>query len=609
MRPSQVLPAVTGMAVAVDTETSGLFCDDGARLSVVSVAWLDDQGSLVSFAFPFDQGPRDKIPQTVLMFEEDPNLPQEEWEYLLGWLSRQRLIFHNAKFDLHHLRIGTRHWPGRDLEPACMWDTMLAAKDMEPKEPLALKDISVRKGLMGGGERERQDALKEFLKKSKFPSSRYDLAPWDVMSPYATRDAELTVLLWAYQMVQIEAGEGSLARIRHRIEVMRVLYRMERRGLEFDAAACLEAADQLAKRAETLARELPFKPTLPGARNYFFKQQGIIPYKTTEKGTPQLDDEVLRRMIEDGVAHAQEYADYTDLTTALSMWYRGYPEKIGPDGRLRTSFRQTKVKSGRMSVERINLQAVPKNDKGIEGIPTVRTFFQARPGYVLYNLDLSQAELRAAAKYAKCVRMLHMLEAGADLHGITTKQIFSIDEQHPEWKFKRDIAKRLTFGGIFQIGAKTFQATLSKLADIRLPLVECEDYVRSWRGLYPEFGRAYRRADRLVERRRWVRLLPGTPFEERSYFSPMEYTNTGWSRIVQGSLALFLQIWLVEAEAQLARLGVPEGLILTVHDSLVLELPVSEAPEIAQEVAGAGAARATDLFGIEMKVDVSPWHK
>ncbi len=53
MKPSE-LPIVD-TAVAVDTETSGLFVDDGATLSVVSVAYLED-GKIQSHAFPFDQG-------------------------------------------------------------------------------------------------------------------------------------------------------------------------------------------------------------------------------------------------------------------------------------------------------------------------------------------------------------------------------------------------------------------------------------------------------------------------------------------------------------------------------------------------------------------------
>ena len=68
------LPDVEGLTVAVDTETSGLFVDDGATLSVVSVAWRTSGNSglyngITGFAFPFDQGrAHEKIGTTQSIF-------------------------------------------------------------------------------------------------------------------------------------------------------------------------------------------------------------------------------------------------------------------------------------------------------------------------------------------------------------------------------------------------------------------------------------------------------------------------------------------------------------------------------------------------------------
>ena len=101
--------------VALDTETSGLHPDDGARVSVVVLGWRDSSGETVSRALPFDQGIRDKVPGRTPELFADPNLGSAEWSELLVWLGRQRLVFHNAKFDLHLMRAGTRQFGGRDL--------------------------------------------------------------------------------------------------------------------------------------------------------------------------------------------------------------------------------------------------------------------------------------------------------------------------------------------------------------------------------------------------------------------------------------------------------------------------------------------------------------
>lgn len=584
------------------------------------MAWLDENDQVVTMAWPFDQGLRDKIDQGTLMFEEDPNLPRSEWEALLEWLDGRKLVFHNAKFDLAHLREGTRHWPGRDLLGSYWWDTALAAHIIWPRHNIGLGSVSVRLGLPGADKAVLADAVKDWIKGAKLgkgigtkDNPRYDLAPWPIIEPYAAGDTELTIELYHYEQEELDAGVAMRSRVLRELEFSRVLYLMERRGVGFEPEGCLRQAAVLAAKIDKLVAGLPFNPTVNGAKKYYFTELGLEPVKTTDKGAPQLDDEV-RRVLEDrGAPHIREYGELVRLEKALSMWYRGWPERVGPDGRLRCTFRQAHVRSGRLSVERVQLQAIPKDDKEIPGVTNLREFFTPREGYSLWNLDLSQAELRYASHVAKCVRMLAMLADGADLHGITTEQIFHIQKGHPDWKAKRDIAKRLTFGGIFQIGPKTFQGTLSKLAGIDMPLAEVKTMVYAWRDLYPEFGTAYSHYDRLASDKGYIELVGG----ERSYFGERDYSNSAWNRHVQGSLAKFVKLWLPEVERQ-----TDDALLLTVHDSAVLELPLLPESElvpggedgelvhpVALEVAKRGAAQATELLGTTMLIDVGPWRK
>lgn len=634
MLPSDLpdLPAWT--PIAVDTETSGLHPDDHVQpvtsqsgrcaVSAVSVAWMDGD-RCVTLAWPFDQGIRDKLDQGSLLelMADDPNLPKEQWTALLDWLDGRRLVFHNAKFDLAMLRTGTRDWTGRDLEGSYVWDTALGAHILWPRHAIGLKPTAERLGLTGGGERDTEQALKDWIKGAKLgkgigtkDNPRYDLVPWNIMGPYAAGDTELTIRLYHLQQELLDAGEAMRSRVEREIALSRALYRMEQRGVGFDAERALTQADVIEHQMEQIRRGLPFDPNINGAKRYFFEERGLPPVKTTDKGAPQLDDEVRRIMIERGTKHMDEYDRYVKLGKALSMWYRGWPARVGEDGRLRCTFRQAYVKSGRLSVERVQLQAIPKDDKDLAGVESLRDSFVPRDGHGLWNLDLSQAELRVASRFADCTRMIEMLEAGADLHGVTTQQIFQITKDHPDWKAKRDIAKRLTFGGIFQIGPKTFRETLSKLAGMDWTLEQCKEAVYAWRNLYPEFGYAYNRYDRQAQDRGYVELIG----RERSYFGERDYSNSAWNRRVQGSLAKFLKLWLPQVDAQ-----TDGALILTVHDSTVLELPLESkadmydtgetykdgtpilVPKLAQEVADHGAQMATEMFGIQMGIDVGPW--
>jgi DNA polymerase I-like protein with 3'-5' exonuclease and polymerase domains len=234
----------------------------------------------------------------------------------------------------------------------------------------------------------------------------------------------------------------------------------------------------------------------------------------------------------------------------------------------------------------------------------VRKLVVPAEGMGLWNLDLSQAELRVASKYAWCRLMLDRILGGADVHGDTCVDVVKVSRDDPMWKEKRDIAKRLNFSGVFQIGPDHFQFILAKMADIHLDIEECQSIVYGWRNLYPEFGTAYKRADRKATNEGFVRLLPNTRYEERSWFGPRDYPNTAWNRIVQGSLALFFKMWTIEVEKRW-----PGVLLLTVHDSLLLEMRPDEGDQVAQEIAAFGAEWATEIFDIEMKVDVDRWDK
>lgn len=620
--------------VVLDTETSGLHPDDGARVACVSVTWPDtsadsfwefyDTGEpipLLTKAFPFDQGVRDKFDFQQFELglfgaEEDPNLPKEAWDALLDWLQRQNLVYHGGKFDMHMMRVGTRHWRGVDLGPQFHWDTMIANRVLDPLHDVGLDTSCDRLGL---GKKVGVDRVVAWLLAHKYPKRRYDLVPWDIIRPYVEGDTEMGAALYLHQCRRISTSPAARrqawdSRIREKFDLLMALYRMEERGIGYEENLSREAAEVLEARAVEIEKRMPFRCTEKEGKKYFFQEQGLPADRYTEKREePCLDEEQVRKWAVQGIPWAKEYSDVTRARRAVSMWYRGYPDKMGLDGRLRTNFKPTSVKSGRMSVERVQLQAIPKKDKYkdivsgemhaiYEGVPGVRELLRPADGCGLWSLDLSQAELRVAAKYAQCRNMLRMLAEGADMHAETCKGTMHIDPDHPLWKEKRDIAKRLNFGGIFMIGWETFQATLSKLANIHLDEQECRKIVSAWRRLYPEFRHAYNKAQDHAKKHGWVEVVRDSPYARKSWFGPRDWPNTAWNREVQGSLAEIFGIWMGETEKRW-----PGYLILTIHDSLVLECKLDEGDQIAREVAAFGVELFSNAFSIDMRVDTDRW--
>lgn len=343
MLPSE-LPDVGNRIVTFDTETSGLYPDEGAQVTVVSVAWHDDHGVLQGYAWPFNQGlygkPEletayfgvrrvdepiyDEAGQPVLFktgarkgqqktkraaypitsFESlppNPNLSPEQWEALCDWLSRYPLNAHNALFDVILMGSPVRLWdkrgpvtlPGVDLLDNLKWDTMLANRILDGQHPLSLEDTAHR--LFGGGKTDEQDAIKDHLKKRRLPYGKghWHLADWDVMEPYALGDPMLTARLGRAQWLRFYNGEADFEQMHDEMRKLRTLVRMERKGVPYNAKESLVWAGKLQERLAVVEGELPFETRPNAVRDFFFSSGrtdkdvpclGLKPVKMTDGG-------------------------------------------------------------------------------------------------------------------------------------------------------------------------------------------------------------------------------------------------------------------------------------------------------------------------------------
>lgn len=607
--------------IAVDCETSKAHPDDpGAAVAVVSFAYRDPaDGTLVSQAVPFDQGlrsplgdkPLDAATQRRLkkwpewaLEEVAPNRPAADFDRLLQTLEPFDLIFHNAKFDLAFLELGLRGRPGRNLQPSLAWDTMIAQWVREPQMPKGLKPSAVRLELTEAGlEDAEAEALKPWLgpKSGKNQNPRFDLVPWSVMEPYARVDAELTLLLWEYQNDRLdpEADEGFWGPFWEEMDFLHVLRNMERRGVGFDAAGCRAASEVLKAEQTAVAKLLPFKgstggPTPNAARKFFFRGpepedwdpadgdfelirpgtedfRGIAPFpdKMTAGGKtappqPQVDEEVITRLAAQGVPWAAEYSLHEGLKSAISKWYEPWPQLCGPDGRLRTSYKQGGTVSGRLAVGRVQLQAIPHDYlMPSKSVPSVRSFFQPRPGYRLLEFDVSQAEIRLATAIAHCWPMLEGIQRGDDSHSIACKLMFGVDELDPMWDRYRQIAKRCNLGILYGAGAKVIREQLLKFANMDVSLTEVRGWIGDWKEAFSPFTTALERAQKQAERWGFVRLYNG----RQRWFSDYEPSHKAFNQIVQGSLAEIMKSVMIDIDRMW-----PDELLLQIHDSVVMEV-------------------------------------
>lgn len=702
------LPDVDGLTVAVDTETSSLFVDDGGRPSVASWAFRVPQdadpavfgamqpGKVYAFAACWDQGqdvlellratakknevidesqfnipfgglplgPKtlptrhskrirkwlDTSPDpqvgTGAALLQAPNRQPDAWGRLLRWLTRQRLVFHNAKFDLHMLATGLRgceHLPpeqggGLDLVRRTVFDTQLTQFVLDPRNGSSLKPTSVRLGLGKdlGLDAGTEDAEQRALKPWKGPQTdpRFDLIPWKVIRPYAELDAALTLLLFEYQTDLLDDAAFELERrhARREFALMGTLYGMERRGIGYAVERSRQQADICRKLMEEVASGLPFKPTYPGAQKYFFGPAededgnptgnlGHLPYndkitkpsKTHPKGQPQVDEEVIDRLVKEGVSNAREFARWAELSSANSKWYQAWADLTGPDGRLRTSHKQTAVISGRLSVQRAQLQAIPHSYLIPEGLESVRGLFEPKPGHELWEIDVSQAEIRIATAMARCQPMLDQFLAGQDSHSAACWLMFRSEferdglvtleqaQTHPKWDEYRQVAKRCNLGILYGAGAGTVREQIAKFTGIDYPLSQVRGWVNDWRDAFPQFVRFLDAAARKATQDGWVRLINGRV----RWFSDYEPTHKAANQVIQGSQAEVIKDCLVRTDREF-----PDTILLCIHDSIVGEFPTNgtQVGTTRYVTAGAMAERVADILVEEFeRAFTRPW--
>lgn len=632
IKPSE-LPDDPGR-IALDTETGtiddpegALFPDDGARVSDVSIAWHEgDEPISVAWRF-WDAGGHGGA------------LPRAEWDYLCDWLrERPGIAMMNAPMDVGSMHAGTGlGWPGVDLLDRVCWDIGLVANVLDPGTLVALDAQAkrwfgvsdkakalepIKKWLMAkrrevAKPRHAENRRRRKVGEPELPPTReeliyqtwaYYLAPWELVRPYAATDAELTIRLARLQWLRLREGEGGAKRwdfVAHDHEVMRTLIRMERRGIPYDWKTSQEIAAKLAVKREELYRELPFgDPTPTNLHDWFYVKHEVPVIKMTPGGKPSMDAEVIEGLANTDVPGAAELQRYKKVNGAEERWYTPFARMTNKeDGRLRPRFKQTAVRTGRLSIQRAQLQAVPhnhvlRNTPVLAEYPTPRDLIPAHePGWDRWEMDLAQAELRVAALLANAKNMLRIIREGRDPHGELASTSFGVKKGDDDWFKYRQVGKRGNFSLIFGISPKRLKADIKTQTGVIVSLAEATDLRDTFNDLHPEFRQRIRIESQRVLKHRdapRVKLINGRTngifkYElDRDYdeydkpIGPPKGMHKAFNRIVQGSIGEFAKAWMVAADrylmAELAELD-PEdrhGLLLQIHDALMVSVPEGE---------------------------------
>jgi DNA polymerase-1 len=526
---------------------------------------------------------------------------------------------HNAKFDiLMFLRGAPFGWKGVDLTQNLEWDTELANWVMTPLERKGLKATATR--MWGYDEAAEQREMQTWLESHGHKKFEIWYAPGPVHLPYARQDAELTFRLWKHQLVELQrepVGDDPgllLQLIEREIEVCKVLVGMESRGIGFDRNHAALISTELEGARDEIEKDLPFKPTDMKAVKYWQKLDPHNPVWAVAKRTPtgriSMDKEAMPVLLEASLPFAKEYGHWGDLDLAITRYYGDRDEikggnrsatwrkLTGADGRLRPSFQQDGTTSTRFSCRRVNLQAIPKEETSESRYPSPRSCMVARSGYVLVEMDLSQAEVRVAAAVAQCEGLRKVVNSGQNIHQGTARLIFpELDWTRPDWKtaYAKEYHAAKTLNFAIQYGAG-----VEKIAHmLHCSVTEAEAYRNRYHMAFPEIKQTMKVAQHKADTRGYVYLISG----RKRYFGQEEATFKALNAIVQGNVAEAmkdLMVWVNKFY--------PEYMLIQIHDSIVMEVPENSAElENVENIKRHAEDMLTEMFGISMKADLKIW--
>lgn len=338
-----------------------------------------------------------------------------------------------------------------------------------------------------------------------------------------------------------------------------------------------------------------------GGKGFKFKVVKYTEDKKTKKETdrPSTDESVLLELTKiDRSGFCKLLLEYRAATKIYSTYVKGMLEKLSEDSRIHGSFLLHGTVTGRLSSRNPNLQNIPRGSTAAD----IKQMFIPPPGYLLMQLDYSQAELRVLAAEAGEETMIHWFKTGKDIHLASACKKFNEDydkiikiykdDEHPDqklWSVRRKQAKTINFGIVYG-------QTANKLADglsdhdsgIVVTKEEAQKFLDDFNKDFPMVAKHIAKQHKRVQRNGYVtnvfgrkRRLPNARLPLRNYQEKQknwgkhaEALRQSVNAPIQGAASDYTLFSSIIIWEQIKDGRLPHDMIqvATVHDSLIFYL-------------------------------------
>ena len=458
--------------------------------------------------------------------------------------------------------------------PLISFDSMLAAWIVNPAQrapsldDLAYRELGIEVGAVDEtGETTAQGA---FL---------FDETAIDLETP--ARRALAVAELVDGITEQMKARGGDELFLSVEMPLIPILARMEHEGVGLDSDFLSDVGIDLAARIAALEVDIhslagrPFNvnSTLQ-LRSVLFEELGLPVIKKTPKGAPSTDASVLEKLSDQHDIVAKLLL-FRELDKLRSTYVEALLKLVGEDGRLHGRFNQTGAATGRLSMERPNLQNIPaRSDEG----RAIRKAFVAGEDATLLVADYSQIELRILAHLSQDPGMIEAFANDIDIHAATAARVNGVPAAAVSDDMRRT-SKMINFGLLYGMEAYGLAQRLD------IDRGEAQRHIDEYFEQFPEVkaymagiveeARGCGFTTTILGRRRYLPELNSQNARDRQMGERMALNAP-----IQGSAADIIKKAMIDLDASLVEHSLAAEIILQIHDELVLEVPVKEIDDV-----------------------------
>ncbi|MGE4553770.1 MAG: DNA polymerase I [Desulfovibrionaceae bacterium] len=383
-------------------------------------------------------------------------------------------------------------------------------------------------------------------------------------------------------------ADAGLDRLMRDLEIplVPVLADMERRGVAVDPAAFQSFLDEVNARIEALTAQIHEQAgtdfnirSSQQLAQLLFETLGLKPAGKTPGGALSTANTVLEKLsgrhpVVDSVL------EFRGLEKLRSTYLDPLPRLVDAGGRIHTHFNRLATATGRLSSSGPNLQNIPI--RGPQG-PRMRACFTAGPGKLLAAADYSQIELRVLAHFSQDPALLAAFAKGEDIHASTAALIFDKASPADVTTEERRGAKTINFGLIYGMGPQRLARELG------VTLNQAKEFIERYFAKLGTLKAFYETVVQGATERGWVgtlagrrRLLP--ELASRNQQMQSQARRQAVNTVIQGSAADIIKLAMLAVDRDARLKALDAGLILQVHDELLVEAPAAAAREAGERL-------------------------